>query len=68
MEKVNIQKEKRIYGKQLKFYRHYNDLTLVELSDKLDITDGYLSRIENGKATVGFKLLLKIKALTGITL
>lgn len=53
-----------IFRKNIKFYRNKQGLTQEKLSELANITTDYLSEIERGKKTPGFKRMeLIAKAL-----
>lgn len=47
-------------GKKIKKLRKERKITLMELSEKSGVSQGYLSRIENGKHDPTFSVLLQI--------
>lgn len=52
----------------LKEYRKKKGITQIELANILEITNDYLSSIERGKSTPGFKLAKKIADYFGTTI
>lgn len=53
-------------GQALKYLRVFNDYTMVELGDKLNLSQGYISEIERGKKQPTFQILEKYAALFNI--
>jgi transcriptional regulator with XRE-family HTH domain len=49
-----------IIGKNIKRFRSFKSLTQSELSDKINISESYLSLLEQGKKSPSLKLLSKI--------
>ncbi|MCR4822138.1 MAG: helix-turn-helix domain-containing protein [Treponema sp.] len=58
---------KEIFGENLKHLRKLNKVTQEELSERLEITPGHLSRIENGKSFVTAELLDALCVIFSIT-
>ena len=52
--------DKRKLGRRIREQREKNHLTLEELAEKLDTTDGYLKLLEYGQRTHSLSLLIKI--------
>ncbi len=65
--KILFMDVKRIFGANLKHYRKLNKISQEELSEKLEITPGHLSRIENGKSFVTAELLDALCVIFNIT-
>ena len=57
----NEQEKQKLFGKNIAKYRKAKKLTQNQLSEKLDISRNYLSKIENGKKTMSLDLLFEIK-------
>lgn len=55
-----------VLGKILKQYRIKNHLTQEQLSEKLDISLKYISRIENGNGGIKTQTLIKYMNILGI--
>lgn len=55
-----------VLGKILKEYRIKNHLTQEQLSEKLDISLKYISRIENGNGGIKTQTLIKYMNILGI--
>ncbi len=53
-------------NRALKTIRHFHGLTQAELALKLDMSKSYLSEIESGKKSVGYKLLEKYSEIFDI--
>ncbi len=53
-------KEIKNLGKKIKSLRKKNNITLTRLSELSGVSQGYLSRIENGKHDPTFSVLLQI--------
>lgn len=53
-------------GKGMKFVRLASGLKQGEMADRLDISQNYLSLLENNKAEPSMSLLKKISALFGV--
>ena len=47
-------------GEAIKFLRSKRDISQVQLADKIEITQGFLSLIEKGEREPGFELIKKI--------
>ena len=56
-----------VFGKILKDFRLKNNLTQEQLSEKLDISLKYISRIENGNGGIKTQTLIKYMNILGIT-
>lgn len=56
-----------IFGKILKDFRVKNHLTQEQLSEKLEISLKYISRIENGNSGIKTQTLIKYMNILGIT-
>lgn len=50
MTEEEILEKFKIFGENVRKYRLQKNLTIKELSEKTDITEKYLNRIENGIA------------------
>ena len=59
---------KNILGKNIKQYRKLKGLSQEELSEKLDISQQTLSKIENGKNFLTAETLEKIPSILGVNL
>jgi len=46
-------------GETLKYLRVFNDLTMVELAKKLDLSQSYISEIESGKKQPTLQIIEK---------
>lgn len=64
IQKLEIDK---VIGKILKRYRIENHLTQEQLSEKLNISLKYISRIENGNGGIKTQTLIKYMNTLGIT-
>ena len=51
----------KLLGARIKESRKKRNMTQEKLSEKLDISRNYLSKIENGKKTMSLDLLFEIK-------
>ncbi len=51
----------KLLGARIKEFRKKRNMTQEKLSEKLDISRNYLSKIENGKKTMSLDLLFEIK-------
>lgn len=49
-----------IIGKRIKKYRVLNGLTQLELSDKIGVTDKYISSVERGHTKISLPMLANI--------
>jgi transcriptional regulator with XRE-family HTH domain len=56
------------YGEQIKNYRLSLGMTQKQIAKELDVTPGYISNIENGRASMSLRLLIYYSKLMGITL
>ena len=54
-------------GEKIREYRLKNNLTQKELAEELDLTEKYVSRIENGKGGVKIETLTKAMNLLGMS-
>ena len=52
--------DKHFFGERVKHFRELRSLTLLELSEKADISHNHLSRIESGKHVPTVEMILKI--------
>lgn len=57
----------RIFGLILKQYRHKLDYTQAEMSEKLGISEKYVSRIETGTGGISKETLAKYMNILGIS-
>ena len=53
-------------GSKLKELRTQNDLTLKQVSERVGLSQGFLSQVERGRATVGMNALSKIAEMYGV--
>ncbi|MED4399844.1 helix-turn-helix transcriptional regulator [Metabacillus fastidiosus] len=53
---------------KIKDFREQRDLKLKELAEKVDITAGYLRKIEKGEGTPSLKLAVRIAKVLDCTL
>jgi len=60
--------ESVLIGKHLRHTRRVKDLTQEELAEKLDVTVGWVSRIERGTKLPNLKLLFRIAKALQISL
>lgn len=51
---------KKVFGKNVKYYRFENKLTQAKLSEKVGISSTYLSEIERGQHTVDFDTITSL--------
>ena len=51
----------KLLGARIKEFRKKRNMTQEKLSEKLDISRNYLSKIENGQKTMSLDLLFEIK-------
>lgn len=66
MNSVSKSDVDKVFGKILRNYRIQNDLTQEQLSEKLDISLKYISRIENGNGGIKTQTLIKYMNILGI--
>lgn len=68
-ENKNISKKEidKLVGKIVQEYRLKENLTQDELAEKLNLTQKYISRIENGASGLGHETLIKYIDYLGIT-
>lgn len=55
-------------GQSLKFHRKSNQFTLIELSNKINVSIGNLSKMENGKLNLKLDLLQDLAILYDLSL
>ncbi|MGE8205840.1 helix-turn-helix domain-containing protein [Heyndrickxia sp. NPDC080065] len=55
-------------GNRIRFLRKENNMTSVDLAQKIQISQPYLSQIERGKQTVSVDILINICNVFGMTL
>lgn len=48
---------RRIFGKNLKYYRFQKKYTQAKLAEKVDISTNYVSQLERGKHSIDFDIL-----------
>ncbi len=62
MSQMNIQSvpEAVLIGKQLRYTRRVKDVTQEELAELIDVSVGWISRIERGANLPNLKLLFRI--------
>jgi transcriptional regulator with XRE-family HTH domain len=58
---MDIQKIKDIFGRNVKYFRFYRQLSQVALAEKADISVAFLSNIERGK------MFPKVETLSRLT-
>lgn len=50
-------------GKNIKIFRELNNLTQQYLADELDVSQKYISRLENGETSITVEQLLKLSEI-----
>lgn len=63
---ANIEKEYTKAGVLLRGARHREGLTQVEMAQKINITQADLSKMENGKRSIGKNIAKRIEKLFGV--
>lgn len=53
-------------GKRIKLIRTTRGMSQEELADKLEVTKGYISKLENGKKPISLKTTERIAGILGV--
>lgn len=53
-------------GRKISFYRRKNKITQAKLAEAMDVSDGYISQLENGKAKISLLRLDFIAEYLGV--
>ena len=53
-------------GRKINFYRKQNNITQAKLAEAMDVSDGYVSQLENGKAKISLPRLDFIADYLGV--
>jgi transcriptional regulator with XRE-family HTH domain len=65
MENTHLPEAVRI-GRQLRYVRRIQDLTQEELAEAIDVSVGWVSRLERGIELPNLKLLFRISKALGV--
>lgn len=57
---------KKVFGKNIKYYRFKNKFTQATLSEKAGISSTYLSEVERGQHSVDFDVIYSLAKSLGI--
>lgn len=57
---------KKVFGKNIKYYRFNKNLTQAQLSEKVGISSTYLSEVERGQHSVDFNVINSLANNLGI--
>ena len=60
--------EAMLLAEKVKELRIANGLTQAEVAEKLNVTPGFISNVENGRTAMSLRLLVYYAELTGCTL
>lgn len=60
MKKVNISYVRKVFGKNLKYYRFKKNLTQEQLAELLNVDSTYISEMERGRKGARFDTLAKL--------
>lgn len=66
MAKINLEYTKKIFGKNLKYYRFINKMTQQQLAEKLDCDTTYISDMERGFKSASFSTLTNLSNILNI--
>lgn len=62
-KKIDFSEKNLLFGQRLKKFRKYKGLNLVNISEKLKVSQGFLSDVENGKACLSLDALLSLLSI-----
>ena len=57
-----------IIGERIRYYRKMNNITQIELAEKLGVASGYISNIEQGNRNPSLEMLVQICDWFGVEL
>lgn len=66
MKMKDNSKTKVILGKNVRYYRHMNNLTQEKLAERCDLSTRYISDIENGNGNISVDTLAKISTMLNV--
>ena len=68
MREIDVSYTKRVFGKNLKYYRYMRNLTQEQLAEKIGIDSTSVSDIERGSKGPMFETLTKIANVLNVKL
>lgn len=66
MSKISIEYTKKVFGRNLKYYRFINKLTQQQLAEKMDCDPTYISDMERGSKSASFSTLTALANIFNI--
>lgn len=60
MKKTDVSYTRKVFGKNLKYYRFLNKFTQEQLGEKIDIDSTHISEMERGNKGASFETLTNI--------
>ena len=66
MSKITLEYTKKVFGRNLKYYRFINKMTQQQLAEKLECDTTYISDMERGSKSASFSTLTNIANILNI--